>query len=111
MKIFLAEKKTVESEMTDWVDRFEIQDMAKKKSMLINLIDRITVYDDKITVKYKYKCNYLNGGLKYDPDKEMRFGEIPDGMFPLPNDVQSMSQPSRERSYLSVPRRKIRMRA
>ena len=111
LKIFLAEKKTVESEMTDWVDRFEIQDMAKKKSMLINLIDRITVYDDKITVKYKYKCNYLNGGLKYDPDKEMRFGEIPDGMFPLPNDVQSMSQPSRERSYLSVPRRKIRMRA
>ncbi len=82
----------------------------QKKAMLINAIDRITVFDDKITVKYKFKCDYFRGGTKFDIDNDKAVGEVPSGVFPCLPFVQGMSQPSREQSFLSVQRRKIRMR-
>lgn len=107
---YLAERKANLSELNNWAERFDIQDTPAKKAMLINAIDRITVFDDKITVKYKFKCDYFRGGTKFDIDNDKAVGEVPSGVFPCLPFVQGMSQPSRERSFLSARRRKIPMR-
>ena len=106
---YLAERKANLSELNNWAERFDIQDTPAKKTMLINAIDRITVYDDKVTVKYKFKCDYLRGGTKFDISNDKTVGEVPLGVFPCLAVVQGMSQPSRERLSSSVPRRKIPM--
>lgn len=107
---YLAERRANLSELNNWAERFDIQDTPAKKAMLINAIDCITVFDDKITVKYKFKCDYLRGGTKFDIDNDKAVGEVPSGVFPCLSVVQGMSQPNRERLFLSVRRRKIRMR-
>ena len=107
---YLAERKANLSELNNWAERFDIQDTPAKKAMLINAIDRITVFDDKITVKYKFKCDYFRGGTKFDIDNDKAVDEVPSGVFPCLSFVQGMSQPNRVRSFLSVRRRKTRMR-
>ena len=89
---------------------FDIQDTPAKKAMLINAIDRITVFDDKITVKYKFKCDYFRRGTKFDIDNDKAVDEVPSGVFPCLPFVQGMSQPSRAPSFLSVPQQKIHSR-
>ncbi len=105
---YLAERKANLSELNNWAERFDIQDTPAKKAMLINAIDRITVFDDKITVKYKFKCDYFRGGTKFDIDNDKAVDEVPSGVFPCLSFVQGMSQPSRARSSSSAPLRKTR---
>ena len=109
LSAYLAERKANFSELNNWAERFDIQDIPAKKAMLINAIDRITVFDDKVTVKYKFKCNYLRGGAKFDIDNDKAVGEVPSGVFPCLTVVQGMSQPSGETSSSSAPRPKIPM--
>ena len=101
-----AHKKTC-SDLDNWVERFDIQDTASKKTMLINAIDRITVYDDKVSVKLKFRCDYLEGGSKFDECSAVSRESIPAGVFPSFG-VQSSHQPNRARTCSSVLRRKIR---
>ncbi len=97
---YLSAKKKTCSDFEDWGEKFDLQDTAMKKSMLINMIDRITVYDDKITVKYRFKCDYLPGGSKYDKSNDIGFESVLEGGALCPARVQSTYQPSRERLFL-----------
>jgi hypothetical protein len=51
----LAAHKTIAAEILTWSDRFDAAGKTDKKTMLINIIDRITVQGDKIEVIYKIK--------------------------------------------------------
>ena len=51
----LKKQKTLCNELTDWAERFDMQELNEKKTMLINLINKITIFDEKIEVKYKLK--------------------------------------------------------
>lgn len=110
METYLAERKSVYTDMDNWAERFDIQDIAAKKTMLINLIDRITVFDEKVTVRYKFKCDYLKGGSKFAVGNEIAVGDMPDGAFFSQDFVQSRFPSSRGRLFLSARRRKIPMR-
>ncbi len=94
---YLSAKKKTCSDFEDWGEKFDLQDTAMKKSMLINMIDRITVYDDKITVKYRFKCDYLPGGSKYDKSNDLGFESVLEGGVLCPARVQSTYQPNRAR--------------
>ena len=94
MEAYLSERKSSFSDMNNWAERFDIQDTAAKKTMLINLIDRITISDETATVRYKFKCEYLKGGSKYEADNDIAVGKIPAGVFPSYEVVQSRSQPN-----------------
>ncbi len=73
---YLSAKKKVCSDFEDWGEKFDLQDMATKKSMFINVVDRITVYDDMVTVQYKFKCDYLKGGSKYNNENKKAVNDI-----------------------------------
>ena len=51
----LNKQKELNEDLKDWSERFDLQDLNEKKSMLINLINKITIFDEKIEVKYKLK--------------------------------------------------------
>lgn len=99
LSAYLAERKTLYADLDNWVERFNIQENAEKKTMLINVIDKITIYDDKATVKYKFKCDYLPGGSKYDKSNDIGFESVLEGGVLCPARVQSTYQPSRVISY------------
>lgn len=61
----LAYRRKACSDLTNWADRFDLQETDEKKSMLINLINKITVFDDKIEVKYKIRFD-KDGDLDYN---------------------------------------------
>jgi hypothetical protein len=54
-------KKTFAENLTSWAERFDCQDAKTKKSMLINLIDRITVHPDRLEINYKIKVKPTQG--------------------------------------------------
>lgn len=97
LSAYLAERKTLYADLDNWVERFNIQENAEKKTMLINVIDKITIYDDKATVKYKFKCDYLPGGSKYDKSNDLGFESVLEGGALCSTRVQSTYQPSRVR--------------
>ena len=68
MSATLVTQKAVAEELTEWADRFDAQDTMSKKSMLINIIDGITVHDAKVEVLYNMKLDDLG-------DKVMPLGE------------------------------------
>lgn len=78
--------------------------------LLTNVIDKITIYDDKATVKYKFKCDYLPGGSKYDKSNDLGFESVLEGGALCSTRVQSTYQPNRGPFFSLVRRRKIRMR-
>lgn len=94
---YLAERKTLLADLDNWVERFDIQESTAKKTMLINVIDKITIYDDKATVRYKFRCDFLPGGSKYDINNEVGIDSVAVGGELWPIRVQSTSQPNRER--------------
>jgi hypothetical protein len=56
----LAAKKAVVEELENWSERFDAQDATAKKSMLINIIEKITVQSDtQIDVVYKVELDDL----------------------------------------------------
>lgn len=66
LRASISARKATCEDLSDWANRFDAQDTMTKKSMLINLIDRITVYDKKIRVNYKVKLvsnNAKNGKI------------------------------------------------
>ena len=54
----LAAQKAVATDLDNWSERFDTQDTMEKKSMLINLIDRITVSEEEIEVEYTVPFDY-----------------------------------------------------
>lgn len=106
IEAYLSAQKAACSDLSNWAERFDIQGTAEKKSMLINLIDRITVYDEKVTVLYKFRCEYLRGGSKYKAVNDVDAGVIPQAFLSALG-VQGTSQPNRGPSSSSVLRRKI----
>lgn len=104
---YLSAKKKTCSDFEDWGEKFDLQDIAMKKSMLINMIDRITVYDDKITVKHRFKCDYLPGGTKFNKNSDLSLESVLENGELYPFRVQSSAQPRRAISSLSGRLRKI----
>ena len=64
--------------------------------MLINVIDKITVFDDKVTVKMKLNCDYLKSGSEFDIENAIAVNEVSAGFFPS-EFVQGKEQPNRAR--------------
>ncbi len=60
LKASLKEQRAVCSGLNDWTARFDMQGTAEKKSMLINLINRVTVYDEEIEVKYSIRFDKID---------------------------------------------------
>lgn len=78
----------------DWAYNDEYDSQIE---VFINVIDKITIYDDKATVKYKFKCDYLPGGSKYDKSNDIGFESVLEGGVLCPARVQSTYQPNRAR--------------
>ena len=55
LRATLNQQRTLSKDLNNWADRFDMQETNEKKSMLINLINRITMYDEKVEVKYMLK--------------------------------------------------------
>ncbi len=55
IRIALDKQKILSNDLTDWSTRFDNQEMNEKKSMLINLIKKITIFEEQIEVKYCLK--------------------------------------------------------
>lgn len=106
LSTYLSAKKKTCSDFEDWGEKFDLQDTATKKSMLINAIDKITVYDDKVTIKMKFNCDYLKGGSEFDIENVIAVNEVPAGFFPS-EIVQGKTQPNRGRSCSSARPRRI----
>jgi len=51
----LAVQKSVCDEIINWAARFDAQDVLDKKAMLLNVIDRIDVYGDRLDIRYKIR--------------------------------------------------------
>jgi DNA invertase Pin-like site-specific DNA recombinase len=56
----ISERKAVCAELDGWSERFDRQNAANKKSMLLNILDRVIVRGNKFTSIYKIKMNYLS---------------------------------------------------
>ena len=50
-------KRVELKDIFDWEERFDAQDKMGKKIMLANIIDKITVFEKKLEVKYQVKSN------------------------------------------------------
>jgi DNA invertase Pin-like site-specific DNA recombinase len=61
----VAYKRAVADEIDNWAERFDRQTNDNKKAMLISIIDRVTVYGDRVEVDFK---------IKLDP--QMQFASI-----------------------------------
>lgn len=55
LKVVLEQQRVISGDLKDWGKRFDLQDMKEKKAMLIDLINKITIYDEKIEVRYNIK--------------------------------------------------------
>lgn len=55
LSTILEQQRTTSGDLKDWGDRFDLQDTKEKKAMLIDLINKITIYDEKIEVRYNIK--------------------------------------------------------
>ena len=55
----LSAQRAVSSELEDWAVRFDMQDTMEKKTMLINLIDKIVVFDDFTEITYNLQFDNL----------------------------------------------------
>ena len=64
MAATLASRKAIAEELTDWSARFDAQDTMSKKSMLLNIIDKITVHDERVEVMYDLRLEDLDGKIK-----------------------------------------------
>jgi len=62
----LRERRAVAEELDTWAERFDAQDTMSKKSMLIKLIERATVYEDHIEAVYQVKLEGIAGGTDGD---------------------------------------------
>ena len=60
LRATLTKQRQVSADLTNWADRFDIQETNEKKSMLINLINKITVFDEKIEINYKIRFDNLD---------------------------------------------------
>lgn len=61
LRKILQTEKQLNEDWQDWSVKFDLQEMNEKKSMIINLIEKIIVYDEKIGVRYRLKFdNYEN---------------------------------------------------
>jgi DNA invertase Pin-like site-specific DNA recombinase len=57
----IAERKAVCAEIDGWPERFDRESAANKKSMLLNILDRVVVKGNKFTSVYKVKMGYAGG--------------------------------------------------
>jgi DNA invertase Pin-like site-specific DNA recombinase len=57
----IAMQKTVCADLDTWAERFDAAGIPEKKTMLINIIDRITITDTDIAVDYKFEVNPMHG--------------------------------------------------
>jgi DNA invertase Pin-like site-specific DNA recombinase len=73
-------QKEMTEELDTWVERFDRQSTTEKKSMLINLIDRITVYPENLEVEYKIKASALPCIQPIDMDNNGKMAEF--GIMP-----------------------------
>ena len=65
----IAMRRSVADEIQSWHERFDTQDTMTKKSMLIKIIDSITVYAEKADVVYSIKFDILgDDGMEFDED-------------------------------------------
>ena len=51
----IDQQKVLSKDLNDWSARFDNQELNEKKTMIINLINKITIFDEKIEVKYSLK--------------------------------------------------------
>lgn len=55
LKATIEQTKTLSADLNNWSERFDTQTINEKKTMLINLINKIMIFDDKIEVKYRIR--------------------------------------------------------
>lgn len=55
LRALLSQQRTLSGDLTDWSKKFDLQELDEKKTMLINLINKITVFDEKIEVNYRIR--------------------------------------------------------
>jgi len=58
------------ADLSNWAERFDLQDTAEKKGMLINLIDKITMREEEIEVEYS---------IRFDNFREKEYNNRVDG--------------------------------
>ena len=66
----LQAQRAVCSDLSNWAARFDLQETAEKKGMLINLIDKITMFEEEIDVRYS---------IRFDSFEENEYNERADG--------------------------------
>jgi len=65
----MMHSRTMAEEITGWEERFDAQDDMSKKAMLIRLIECITIYGDKIEVRYNVRLDVLgDNGEEFDSE-------------------------------------------
>lgn len=55
LKETLAQQRSLSGDLSNWAERFDLQSNDEKKAMLINLINKITIFDEKIEVRYRIR--------------------------------------------------------
>jgi len=66
----MSQRRAMAEELTGWEERFDAQDTMNKKAMLISLIQRITIFGDKVEVLYNVKLDVLgDNGEEFDSEQ------------------------------------------
>ena len=103
LKSTLLQQKTLNNDLTNWAERFDMQTDNEKKSMLINLINKITVYDEKIEVQYHIRFdNYMENSytnkdndIVYNTNTDTKSNGylVQDNLSLCPQFAQKITQP------------------
>ena len=56
-------RKTVQDEYRGWDERFDILTIQEKRAMLINIIERITIYPNRVQIIFKVRINLLESAV------------------------------------------------
>jgi hypothetical protein len=80
-------RKKVRDDYTDWEARFDTLSIPERRAMLIDVIDRIIVYPDRIHVKYKVKVDIFENAAIGTPRSEGGNGETPSDLSFCPKQL------------------------
>lgn len=86
LKVVLEQQRVISGDLKDWGKRFDLQDMKEKKAMLIDLINKITIYDEKIEVRYNIKFDNFEKNHYTTTDGYLHGDNLPVEL--CPTDIQ-----------------------
>jgi DNA invertase Pin-like site-specific DNA recombinase len=81
----LAVRKCIAADLDNWSERFDMASDMEKKAMLINIIDRITVYPDRLSIDYKLEVNPLTDIIPIDKPDWAAMGDAVENSTNSPN--------------------------